>query len=563
MNITEIQASYRDYVARLASFREKVKEDRKWYEQTQTELQGNVEKGNNMPNSHSGHIFNAVQYKHADMMDNFPCANILPREEADEEGAKLLTEIVPFILEACYFKKTYSLKLYDKIISGIAPFGVFFDAGKGEILVKGLDILNFAWQPDALSLQDSRYVFYDTFMSVDDFKTVYGEDISGCAMQSSYHEQKENVGTEVADTVVITDGYYKKQVEEGKSVLHFVKFSGNRVLFSSEDSKDFPDGFYRHGKFPFVFDILNPVPGKIVGMGVVDVAKNLQANIDRLDYAITKNALICSSNRHFVSKNSGINKDSFLNCKDELIEVQGDIDGKVKRVDFDALPSFVVSHRNDKIEELKEICGNRDFAQGGTTSGVTSGSAITALQTASDKLVRDGVSFSYICFSEIVSLIIENIREFYTTEKVFRVTGDSGKREFRRVKNSDIFRSDEKSVFDVSVTVEKSNPYSRAMHNSLILELMGAGLLDPANFIVNKFVLEQLDFDGKDKLITDLENLYNEINKPKPAPVNDSGSGVFDPLVEIPGAEVPAGEELVEIPAGDVAEDMLVEIPAG
>lgn len=562
MNITEIQAAYRDYVARLAAFREKVKEDRKWFEQSQTELQGNVKEKGNVPNSHSGHIFNAVQYKHADMMDNFPCANILPREESDEEGAKLLTEIVPFVLDSCDFKKTYSLNLYDKLISGTAVYGVFYDTSKREIVVKGLDILNFAWQPDTLTLQDSRYVFYDTFMSVDDFKTVYGEDISGCAMQSSYHEQKENAGTEVADTVVITDGYYKKQTSEGKSILHFVKFSGNKLLFSSEDGDGFLDGFYRHGRYPFVFDVINPVPGKLVGMGIVDISKNLQANIDRLDFAITKNALVCSSNRHFISKNSGINKDSFLDCANELIEVQGDIDGKVKRVDFDALPSFVVNHRNDKIEELKEICGNRDFAQGGTTAGVTSGNAITALQTASDKLVRDVVNFSYICFSEIVYLVIENIREFYTEEKVFRVTGDSGKTVFRRVKNSDIFRADEKSVFDVSVTVEKSNPYSRALHNSLILELAGAGLLDPSNFAVNKFILDQLDFDGKDKLITDLENLYNEITQPKPAPVNDSGSGVSDPLVEIPGAEVPVGDEMVEIPAGDMS-DPLIEIPVG
>lgn len=556
MNITEIQTAYRDYVSRLSSFREKIKEDRKWYEQSQTELQGNVEKKGNIPNSHSGHIFNAIQYKHADAMDNFPYANVLPREESDEEGAKLLTEIVPFILDSCDYKKTYSLKTYDKLISGTAPYGVFYESGKGEILVKGLEILNFAWQPDALSLQDSRFVFYDTFMPVDDFRVVHG-DISGCAMQSSYHEQKENTGTEVADTVVITDCYYKKQTSEGKSVLHFVKFSGEKVLFSSEDSKDFPDGFYRHGQYPFVFDLLNPVPGKIIGMGVVDIAKNLQANIDRLDYAITKNALICSTNRHFVSKNSGINKDSFLNCEDALIEVSGDIDGKVKRVDFDALPSFVVGHRNDKIEELKEICGNRDFAQGGTTSGVTSGSAITALQTASDKLVRDSVNFSYICFAEIVKLIIELIREFYTEEKVFRVTGDDGRKQFRRVKSSDIFKSDEKSVFDVSVSVEKSNPYSRAMHNSLILELAGAGFLNPQNFIVNKFILEQLDFDGKDKLITDLENLYNEINTPKPVP-GDSGSGVSDPLVEIPGA---VDDTLIEIPSSESEGETLVEIP--
>lgn len=558
MNLTEIRAAYNDYVGRLAPFREKIKEDRKWFEQSQTELQGKEEKEKapGVPNSHSGHIFNAIQYKHADAMDNYPCANVLPREESDEDGAKLLTEILPYVFERCYFKKTYSLNLYDKITSGTAAYGVFWD--KCDISVKRIDMLNFLWQPDAVSLQDSRYVFYDSFMPKSDFINVYGS-VEGCAMQSNHHEQKENTGPEVSDTVVITDCYYKVQEDESKKVLHFVKFSGDKVLFSSEGKKGFEDGFYKHGRFPFSFDVLNPVPGKVLGLGVVDVAKNVQARIDKLDASITKHAVKCAQSRYLGKKNNGINAKEFANLDTEYIEAQGDLQDAVRQIEVSPMPAFVMNHRDKLIEELKEVCGNRDFAQGGTTGGVTSGTALAVLQSASDKLVRDSVSFSYLCFAEIVELIIELIREFYTEEKVFRVTGDDGRSVYKRVKNSDIFGESDSAVFDVSVTVEKSNPYQRGMHNSLIMELAGAGLLNPQNFVVNKFILSQLNFDGKDKLIGDLENLYNEMNASASGDEGNSGAGggaVIDagggPMVEIPigdsGAVGGMAEPLVEIP---------------
>lgn len=564
MELSEIRAAYADYVGRLAPFREKIKEDRRWFEQTQTELQGKEEKKKapGVPNSHSGHIFNAIQYKHADAMDNFPCANVLPREESDEEGAKLLTEIVPFVLERCKFRKTYRLNTYDKLGPGTAAYGVFWDDGASDVCVKAIDLLNFLWQPDAVSLQDSRYVFYDSFMPKDDFVNVYGS-IEGCAMQSSHYEPKENTGTEVADTVVITDCYYKVQVDEKKRVLHFVKFSGDKVLFSSEDTAGYEDGFYKHGRFPFCFDLLHPVSGKIYGMGIVDVAKHMQARIDKLDAAITRHAVKCAQSRYLGKKNSGINAAEFMNLDTEYIEAQGDLNDAIRQIEVSTMPSFVMNHRDKLIEELKEICGNRDFAQGGSSGGVTAASAITALQTASDKLVRDSVGFSYECFAEIVELIIELIREFYTEEKVFRVTGDDGRSVFKKVKNSDIFGESQAAVFDVTVTVEKSNPYTRAMHNSLILELAQAGLLNPQNFVVNKFILSQLNFDGKDKLIQDLEKLHNEINRPAPTPkTGDSGTGSE---VTIPGAD---GSPMVEIPIGDsgamgAVVDPMIEIPVG
>lgn len=577
MDFEKMKSCYVQYRASLSGFREQVKQSRLWFKQQQTEYKSVTEAGAGRPQSHSGHIFNAIQYKHADLMDNYPAANILPREPKDEESAKVLTEIVPFILERCAFKRTYDLNLYNKLISGTAAYGVFFnpdaEGGRGDIEVKDVELLNLTWQPDAVSLSESKYIFYDTFMDAEDFCAVY-DNLEGVSMQMQYDEQKELAGEDAYRTVVITDAYYKKLEKDGRRILHFARFSGSRVLFSSEDEgKQFQNGFYAHGEYPFIFDLLNPVPGELTGLGIVDVAKDMQAYIDRLDEAINRKCLICAQDRYFFSENSGVNEDEFLDVSRPLVHVRGSLDEtRAAPLNVAQLPHYIVEHRNNKIAELKEITGNRDFSQGGSSGGVTAASAITALQTASDKLVRDAVTFSYIAFEKIVRLVVELIREFYDEPRIFRVVGDDGRNVYRSVSSGELFAGNEQSVFDISLSVEKNNPYQRATHNQLILELNNAGLLNPDNFENASFILKNLNFDGKDKLIRDLEELTMKRRQQAEAMQQAQSAAGAQSGGEPQGG---AGTPLVEIPIGnedgmaDSGQDSgfdggaLVEIPLG
>ena len=56
----------------------------------------------------SGWLHNVIVSKHADAMDAFPEPNILPREEGDKGEARMLSSIVPCILEQNHFESTYS-----------------------------------------------------------------------------------------------------------------------------------------------------------------------------------------------------------------------------------------------------------------------------------------------------------------------------------------------------------------------------------------------------------------------------------------------------------------------
>ena len=104
-----------------------------------------------------------------------------------------------------------------------------------------------------------------------------------------------------------------------------------------------------------------------------------------------------------------------------------------------------------KIDELKETSGNRDFSQGGVSSGVTAASAIAALQEAGSKLTRDMVKSGFRAFCELNRLAIELIREFYDEPRFFRIVMPNGTEEFISYDNSNLLYEKESDLFGVVI----------------------------------------------------------------------------------------------------------------
>lgn len=71
----------------------------------------------------SGWLFNTIINKHADAMDNYPDANILPRTLDDESTAKTLSQIIPVILEQNDYEQTYSDTEWYKVKNGTGVQG--------------------------------------------------------------------------------------------------------------------------------------------------------------------------------------------------------------------------------------------------------------------------------------------------------------------------------------------------------------------------------------------------------------------------------------------------------
>lgn len=110
----------------------------------------------------------------------------------------------------------------------------------------------------------------------------------------------------------------------------------------------------------------------------------------------------------------------------------------IRSIDGKSLPSGIFSEYENKVNELKEVTGNRDVSTGGTTSGVTAASAIAALQESGSKLSRDAINGSYRAYKRIVIMVIELIRQFYDAPRTFRILGENKEMQFVTYTNENI-----------------------------------------------------------------------------------------------------------------------------
>ena len=510
----QIQAAYQTllrYKEGKANLERKIVENEQWFKVRHWECMRDREQ---QVQPSSGWLLNAILNKHADAMDNFPSPNILPREEGDKAEAEMLTSIIPVILDQDDFEQTYDDVTYYKLKGGTGVYGVFWDNSKlnglGDVTVKKIDLLNLFWESGITDIQKSRNVFHIELVDTDLLKEAYpniGDKITTSSIDVAKYQYDDKVDTTNKSAVI--DWYYRKN-ENGRTVLHYCKFVGDEVLFATEnDPQNYPNGWYDDGQYPFVFDALFPIEGTPCGFGYIDIGKDAQSYIDRVGQAVLENTLANAKPRHFVRVDGAVNEEEYLDTNKPLIHVDGNLgQDSIIPVQTNHLPEVYIKVLSSKIDELKEVTGNRDISTGGTTSGVTAASAIAAMQEAGSKLARDDNKASYRAFRRLITMIVERIRQFYDLPRCFRIMGENGTARYVQYSNANIspqMQGIEMGVdmgyrvpmFDVEVTAQKQSPYSKMSQNELALQFYNAGFFNPQMADQALACLDMMDFDRK------------------------------------------------------------------
>ena len=507
----------------------RIVENEQWYKLRHWECM-RKEKENKVEPS-SGWLFNAIANKHADAMDNFPSPNILPREEGDKAEAEMLSSILPVILEQNDFEETYDNVWDYKLKAGTGIYGVFWDKdklnGMGDISIRKVDIINLFWESGITDIQKSRNLFHvelaDNDLLLDAYPQLEGK-LGNSTIDLSKYVYDDSVDTNNKSAVV--DWYYKKN-QNGKTVLHYCKYVNDVVLFATENEPDFAErGWYDHGLYPFVFDPLFSVEGTPCGFGYIDIGKSAQEYIDRGNQAIMQNMLANARPRHFISNSGSVNEEEYMDLSKDLIHVDGNLgQDSIMPVQGKPLNDIYVTVINNKVDELKEVTGNRDISTGGTSSGVTAASAIAAMQEAGSKLSRDNCKASYRAFRKLCLMIIELIRQFYDIPRCFRIMGENGSTRFVEYSNAGIspqFQGIEMGVdmgyrlplFDIEITAQKQSPYSKMSQNELALQFYSAGLFNPQMSDQALTCLGMMDFDRKEFIMQEIAKngtLYQQL----------------------------------------------------
>lgn len=558
----------RKYKRGKANLEQKIVKNEEWFRQRHWRFM--EDKGTiNDPKPASGWLFNTIISKHADFMDSYPQSDILPREQGDEAEALKLKSIIPVIMEQNDYEDEYSKEIWYKLKNGTGVYEVVWDSAKlnglGDISIKSADLLNLFWEPGVTDIQKSQNFFSVELVDNNVIEATFPQ-TKGRLKKDNDNILKKYIYDESIDTTeksVVVDWYYKKMVN-GKSTLQYCKFVDEIVLFATENEMQRPTapqqipmtdeagniitdrngqpittiaevevgesmaerGWYDHGQYPFVFDVLFREEGMPVGFGFVDICKDAQTSIDLMNNAIEKNALFNVTPRYFYRGEGAINEEEFADPNKMLIHADINLGAdSLRPVDQTGLNGNYLNIVQDKINEMKETSGNRDTTNGSTTAGVTAASAIAAMQEQAGKTSRDMIKTTYRAHKEVVNLVIELIRQFYDMPRTFRILGESGAVEYMSYSNEGLqpisqgveYGQDmgyRLPVFDIDVKAERQSPYSQLSQNEMAIQFYNSGFFNPEYADQVLACIDMMDFTGKEavrKKIADNGGMYQQI----------------------------------------------------
>ena len=500
----------RRYKAGKASLDRRIIENEQWWKLRHWDYI--KEQGTTELKTKSGWLVNVLLSKHADAIDAFPEPNCLPREKNDIMQAKLLSSIIPVVLEQNDFEKVWSDNWWKKLKAGAGIYGVYWDktaqSGLGDIAIRTVDPLNLYWEPGITDLQKSRNLFHVELCDNEVLQAQYPQlagKLKGRDFTGARYLFDDSV--DLSGMSAVVDWYYHKQIG-GKRTLQYVKFVGDEVLYATENDPALAQrGLYDHGKYPFVTDVMFPEEGTPIGFSYIDLCKDPQRQIDLMNNAIVANCIAAATPRWLVRGDGGVNEEEYADWTKPFVHVQGTLDeAAIRQISVQGMSANYLNLLSQKINELKETSGNRDVNNGGVTAGVTAASAIAAIQEQSGKLSRDQIQNSYRCYRAVVLLVIELIRQFYAAPRQFRIAGTDGSADFVSFDAAGLQSRVEDGIyhcplFDIEVTAQKQNAYSKLSNNELALQLFKLGLFNPQLSQQAAVCLGMMEFKGKEQVL--------------------------------------------------------------
>ncbi|MDD3369132.1 MAG: hypothetical protein PHP50_09645 [Lachnospiraceae bacterium] len=485
-------------------------------------------------------LWSCIQSRYSDAMDSYPTCNFQPRQKDDVVEATKLTSIVPVIMEQNRYEDVYSDIVWYTLKHGGSVQGIFWDStkhnGLGDISIKKIDFINLFWEPGITDIQKSQNLFNTELVDNEVLEQRYPQcagKLTGRPITLAKYLYDDSVNT--TDKSVVVDWYYHTEYN-GKKVLQYVKYVNNVVLYATENMISRPEqiivdqetkipmtiatgqsmaerGLYDHALYPFVTMALYPVEGSICGYGLTDIGRDTQLQIDKLNKAITDNAIIGATPRYFIKNDGSVNEEEYADVSNDFIHVEGSLgEENIRPVDTKALDDLYVSFLNNKIEELKYVTSNQDSNNGVAPSGVTAASAIAALQETAGKNARSSNKTFHRAFREVCYQVVELIRQFYDVPRTFRISPDTmAGEQFIEYDNSGLSGQQQQTMgmdmglrvpeFDIEVTSEKANPYKKMEINELALSFYNAGFFNPQMVDQAMGCLQMMDFNKKNDIM--------------------------------------------------------------
>ncbi|MBQ3947654.1 MAG: hypothetical protein II656_03945 [Ruminococcus sp.] len=122
------------------------------------------------------------------------------------------------------------------------------------------------------------------------------------------------------------------------------------------------------------------------------------------------------------------------------------------------------------------------------------------------------IKTSYWAYEDIVTLVVELMRQFYTEDRYFRIDAPNGQEEFIAFSNQEIrpemvedpLNAEEITIrvpeFDYKIVAQKQSPFQREAQNQLAIQLFQMGVFNPQMADQVLPFLDIMQFEGIDAI---------------------------------------------------------------
>ena len=476
--------------------------------------------------------------------DPFP--DFEAQEENDEEKAQMLNDFIPFELRQIGFRSKYGLAvkaavlhgplimqmLYDPTVEG--GRGIYRFDGQNDILP--IEIENFFPDPrvrDFIYLQKMGAIikrFHYPLEYISERWGKQGEKVQSDGGDHYMGHQDDFNYTEVGgeqsfthrNTAQVLEYWYRglpkivttedkelfteqadTMMSEGKDPSEMVaridgSVSGIHCIYVTTGGVflEHKSYVYDHGKYPFSARTICPIEGSIWGKGFMRDMVKPQQMLNRFS-ELAVETMSKQGNGGVMYEEGAISK-NHIRVWQETRSIPGAMlptamgaltGGRIKEMEGINVPTTVFNMINHYLEMLQKIPGQFDSANGQASSNVTSGEQAKALISAASTRLNTVTDAIQEMLEEVFSQYIELMAQFYTTERVARITGRQVKVSRDNIVNSvptnmefetgEVKELKEEYVpsFDIQINIAADKPVDREYWIQMAFNLIG--MIDP------------------------------------------------------------------------------------
>ena len=460
-------------------------------------------------------VFSTVEAIRPVMTDNDPKFIAMPRTPQGAEFSHDVQMALDFEWEREKMSTKLPAQLIPMLVYGTAIWFCQWDGHEGEygeIKLKAVDPFNVFPDPLAEDVDTCEYLVYATYKNANQLKQIFKDKASAIegsriTMSELVANRDESDAKEENQVLVLEmwcrDWTTMDEDMEGNKTLRYPK---GRVITCLPDlgivlsDKQNP---YKDGKFPFVLMKNYDVPFKFWGNGEVEQILSPQKYINDLTNQIIDNAKSTANMQWIIDKNSGIGQGKLTNRPGLVIRKNPGTE--VRRDTPPAMPSYVREQIEVLKTDIQDISGVFDALKGERQSGITAGSAIMALQEASQARIRLKIKLMEQSLTHLANMVYSRMQQFWKLDRWVRITDVEGNPSFQQI-GVQVLQND----FDMKVVAGSTMPVNRNAMLDLMIRLAQTNAEDGLPMVDRKAILEYLPTSDRKSILDRFEKQRQE-----------------------------------------------------